>query len=332
MSQPAPSSTPASSTPGQGQSESISLQAWDPKTPYMAQIKAETNNPYKKYLQLREHYEASPSFYFDVSSLFETTLKNTELAVRILSNVLELNLENAQVLRTVGYKLMELGLIDGAAAVFEKVKRLCPEEPQSYRDLALALLNKNTKVYDAARALRLLDQAVTGSWDGRFSEVELTCLMELAHAVDMHGFDRSALHTKPGLKTPEHLLKKFDVDLRIVLGWDTDMTDVDLHVIEPTGEECMYSNRNTRIGGSLSRDFTRGFGPEEYILKKARPGNYVVKAKYFASHQQSLTGATTLLLAIFKHYGDKEKEERKFISLRLSANKEMFTVGDVTFS
>ena len=51
------------------------------------------------------------------------TLNNTELAVRILTNVLELNLDNAQVLRTVGYKLMELGMIDGAAGVFEKVKR-----------------------------------------------------------------------------------------------------------------------------------------------------------------------------------------------------------------
>ena len=38
----------------------------------MTLIKAESKHPYKKYLQLRVHYEKSPSFYFDVSSLFET--------------------------------------------------------------------------------------------------------------------------------------------------------------------------------------------------------------------------------------------------------------------
>ena len=31
------------------------------------------------------------------------------------------------------------------------------------------------------------------------------------------------------------------------------------------------------------------------------------RAKYYASHQQSLTGATTLLVTIFKNYGDPGK-------------------------
>lgn len=38
------------------------------------------------------------------------------------------------------------------------------------------------------------------------------------------------------------------------------MTDIDLHVIEPSKEECYYGNRLTQKGGSLSRDFTQGYG------------------------------------------------------------------------
>lgn len=62
--------------------------------------------------------------------------------------------------------------------------------------------------------------------------------------------------------------------------WDTDMTDIDLHVIEPSGEKAYYGNRRTEIGGQVSRDFTQGYGPEEYTLRAACTGNYKVSAKY----------------------------------------------------
>ena len=36
---------------------------------------------------------------------------------------------------------------------------------------------------------------------------------------------------------------------------DTDSTDMDLHVIEPNGEECSYSHKLTNQGGMISRFF-----------------------------------------------------------------------------
>ena len=58
-----------------------------------------------------------------------------------------------------------------------------------------------------------------------------------------------------------------DVDLRVVMGWDRDLTDVDLIIVEPSGEECYSYNNHTAIGGMLSRDFTHGYGPEEYLVR-----------------------------------------------------------------
>jgi uncharacterized protein YfaP (DUF2135 family) len=54
--------------------------------------------------------------------------------------------------------------------------------------------------------------------------------------------------------------------LLIWLAWDTDTTDVDLHVKEPSGKEVYCSNRQG-FGSLLRRDFTKGYGPEVYILK-----------------------------------------------------------------
>ena len=54
-----------------------------------------------------------------------------------------------------------------------------------------------------------------------------------------------------------------------MLTWDADQTDIDLWVTEPSGEKCFYGHNRTTIGGLLSRDFTDGYGPEEYCLRKS---------------------------------------------------------------
>ena len=110
---------------------------------------------------------------------------------------------------------------------------------------------------------------------------------------------------------------------------DTDNTDMDLHVIEPTGEEAYYANNLTRIGGIVSRDFTRGYGPEEYMLKKAMEGKYVIKSNYFSSSRASLTGPTTLLLSIFTNYGRPNQTLQKSL-IRLQEAKDNNVIGSIT--
>ena len=41
------------------------------------------------------------------------------------------------------------------------------------------------------------------------------------------------------------------IDLRVVLVWDTDMTDVELHVTEPNGEICNVFNNLTTNGSFI---------------------------------------------------------------------------------
>ena len=57
---------------------------------------------------------------------------------------------------------------------------------------------------------------------------------------------------------PKEFRQNLDTDLRIVMSWDADATDVDLHVVEPSGEECYYGHRNPLAGGWLSPDITDG--------------------------------------------------------------------------
>ncbi len=52
--------------------------------------------------------------------------------------------------------------------------------------------------------------------------------------------------------------------LRVVLSWDSDGTDLDLHVVSPDGVHVFYGNRVGANGGALDVDVTTGFGPEIY--------------------------------------------------------------------
>ncbi len=94
-------------------------------------------------------------------------------------------------------------------------------------------------------------------------------------------------------------------DVKVVMTWDTP-TDIDLHVIDPSGEETYYSQKESKIGGQLDRDDTDGFGPEVFTLSNAIEGQYIVKTKYYGGHSgQTLVKITVIL------FGGTAKESQQ---------------------
>ncbi|MEK7484346.1 MAG: DUF2135 domain-containing protein, partial [Planctomycetota bacterium] len=183
-------------------------------------------------------------------------------------------------------------------------------------------------VHDFEESMALLYQVVMGYWD-RFSEIETIALMELNRviAVTERLPQWKSLNIKyPALDT--RLRKLLEIDVRILLSWDADLTDVDLWVLEPSGEKAFYGYQRTFMGGLVSRDFTQGYGPEEYCLKKLVPGSYEIQANYYGSTQQSLVGAATVKATIFTNYG-RPDQQMKELTLRLGGVKEVVTIGKI---
>ena len=295
----------------------IKLKKWNPKTPYLAKFKkAREGEWYSVYLTERKENEGSSAFFLDVSDFF-LEKKQPALALRILSNVAEMELENPQLLRILGYRLMQVGRPKLAVAVFEEVLKMREEEPQSYRDLALALAAD--KQYQ--RAVDLLRQVVEGQWDNRFPDVELTALNEMNAIIATCGKELAAGNLD------KRLLKNLPVDVRVILTWDADNTDMDLWVTDPNGEKCFYSHRNTKIGGHMSPDYTGGYGPEEFLLKRAQPGKYLVHVNYYGNRQQIIAGATTVQLEMTTDFG-KPNSKTEAVTLRLQGSKEVIKVGE----
>lgn len=308
------------SMPDSDPAATITLKPWDPETPYLKDLKAAPKaERYGRYLALREAHGGTPGFYLDVSDFFRGK-GEAELALRILTNLAELKLEDAALLRVLGHRLRQLGHHRLAVQTFEEVLRLREEEPQSRRDLALACQAEG----QFQRALDLLWEVATTPWDSRFRDVNLIALGELNALLATAPQPLDAGRIDPRLRAD------LPVDIRVVLNWDTDNSDMDLHVIDPRGEPCFYGHNRTAIGGRISADVTGGYGPEEFLLKKALPGTYQVKAHFYGTGQQTAIGATTVVLELYLRYGTG-RMENKSITLRLEGQDRMVDVGAFTF-
>lgn len=300
----------------------MAIKAWDPDTPYLKELKQAAPADYLTvYLEQRRRFGESPAFFVDCADFFFQR-KEDKLGLRVLSNIAEMELENPALLRVLAHKLAQQNYLELSRGAFEEVLSLRPEEPQSYRDLALVL----DRLQQYQKAVELFNQVVMQDWD-RFPEIEVVALMELNRtiaAAKRAGVNTAAFPVDPRLE------KLLDLDLRIVLTWDADLTDMDLWVVEPSEEVANYTHHLTTIGGHVSRDVTDGYGPEEYVLKKAMKGRYQVKTKYYANRSPSLTGGVTLQVEVFTNYG-RANEKRRAITLRLQEARDFFVVGEVDF-
>jgi Ca-activated chloride channel family protein len=64
----------------------------------------------------------------------------------------------------------------------------------------------------------------------------------------------------------QRFLKRMQPNIRIILSWDLDMSDVELLVTEPRGERVSSFQNCSSIGGIMSKNFSGGYGPQEYLV------------------------------------------------------------------
>jgi hypothetical protein len=251
-------------------------------------------------------------------------------AVRVLSTVIEEHPGRSDALRLVGYRLLDMKRPGEAALLFRQVQRQRPFEPHSYRDLARSL-EEGEKYGLAAVNYEIV---LSGTWHSRFRDDLKTVVREEYAAMMQEALRTGKVKGKLADLFGERLEAMKDPspasDLRVSISWNTDSTDVDLWVIEPDGEKCMYNHNRTKNGGELSQDQTQGYGPERYRIGKAAPGEYAVVVDYFAANPNLLGGETHVQVVITRFAGTpRETTERKTVILKKA--KEQVEVCRVKF-
>jgi len=158
------------------------------------------------------------------------------------------------------------------------------------------------------RAIELLKTVIEREWDIRFNQIGLTAIMDMNRI-----FSLSEHNSVKKVRYPldSRFIMPFEVDIRVTLSWDLDNTDVDLYVEEPQtyGEICFSFNNRTKIGGLLTKDFTNGYGPEEYLLKKAPRGTFKVLAKLNTEQVKNCI----VCIRIYTNFGRPQLEKEKVV-------------------
>jgi hypothetical protein len=231
--------------------------------------------------------------------------------------------------RDVGMSAMSYGWSADAFHLFRRVANSRPFEPQTYRAMAQAL----TRLGQADLAIAYFEIALAGNWDGRFGDFRKIVAVEYFDLLQKiaTGKMKSAIGDFAKRRLPEvaRSVQIDTADMVVMITWNTDGTDVDLHVTEPGGEICFYGNRNTRMGGRLTQDVTQGYGPEMYVLKNAESGNYLVQAKYFASDRNRASTRTKVSVIVIEDYGTQAQRMSERV-VTLAYDKDMhdlFKIG-----
>lgn len=304
---------------GTAKTKAITLDDWKSDAAYIkAMENVKDDSLYAVYLRLRKDYLYVAPFYMDMGELFAKKGK-TELANLIFSNVVELGNQDFAMMRVLGNRMLQAGEVAASVKMFEQVLKLRPEEPQSYRDLGLALAR--SKNYQAA--IDTLYNVITGEWNNRFPEIESIVLTEINNIIATCGEPLSLA------KMDSRFVGNMSSAARVVVSWDTDNCDFDLWVTEPTGEKCFYSHALTQVGGRISRDFTQGYGPEEYMIHYPLDGDYKIELNYFGQRSTTILGPTTITVQIYTDYG-KPTQQLREITRRVSKEKEVIQIGNVT--
>ncbi|WP_375562698.1 VIT domain-containing protein [Bernardetia sp. OM2101] len=320
-----PDSTQKALQTQQKETTKLVVKEWSADEPYMDSIKNSTKeNRFETYLSLKENYSSTPSFFLSVGSYFIQN-EEEEVGLQILSNVVELELENYELLKMLGYKYSQLGQMETAIFLFEKVKELRPDEPHSYRDLALAHQKNGDyqKALDYFYEVLIMDfDKEDENWDtleDLFPLFKVIVFSEFSSLIELHKdkLDLSKINSRIAKELEEEqkkqLFKNMPVDVRVILDWNTLETDIDLWVVEPTGETCNYWNSRTQNGGFMIEDMTDGYGSEEYILKEAIKGEYILKVDFYDDRTQKIAGASTLKATIYFNYGSKNQTQKEIV-------------------
>jgi len=281
------------------------------------------DDSYKAYLECRKEFSASTKFYFDVAQFFADR-NQMQLALRILSNIAELDQENYELYKGLGYKLRAMGQHNAASYVFKKVLTWRPMEPQPYRDYGLSLVDEGK----LQEGLDVLTEGMTRKYPSNIPS--LFYGVQEIFFTDINGL----VAKNPKLKVAETIqpyIKPVDSDVRIILSWNLADSYIDLHITDPNNELCDYMHMNTSTGGQFSTDFGGGYGPREFIQHKAVKGTYRIQTNYYGDNIQKVAGPAMIMVEVYKNFGTS-KEKRTIVAVHPSVVQgNMFDVGELVW-
>lgn len=248
-------------------------------------------------------------------------------AARAYGSLVDLFPSRADLRRHAGQRLQGLGpaFAPLAADIYEKAVAQRPDHPSGHRLLAYARLQAG----DPAAAF---DAIVAGAArpfpSGRYKGVDRILREDVGLVAAAWIASDPALETAIRLRVAAAgATIPAEPSTRVVMSWETDVNDVDLHVYDGEGNHASYSQRALPTGGELYADVTTGYGPECFTIEGTpSAGPYRFEANYYARGPMGY-GMGTLQTLTHDGQGGLRFQDRPFLVMKDQATVDLGTFG-----
>ena len=239
----------------------------------------------------------------------------TVLAARAYGSLVDLYPNRAELLRAAGERLDRVsGARTLAIDAYRRALRERPDHASGYRLLAYSLVRDG-------RGDEALELLIEGQRHASWAVAQV-----LAHDARIIGAHLVA--RDPGRQASIRA-KVGDLPTRpsmhVVLTWETDANDVDLHVRDRNDGHAFHGGRQLGSGGQLIADLTDGYGPEMFVVEDPKAFPYQISAHYFSRGPMGI-GLGTVQVIRHDGAGNITVEDRPFLIQKDDATFELGSI------
>jgi tetratricopeptide (TPR) repeat protein len=249
-------------------------------------------------------------------------------AIRAFASIAEIAPSRPELLQRAGLLLMKAGGGAIAEAPLRRALELRPDRVNAYRHLAIFLWKE--KRFEEAAAV--LEQARLREFPDWYGGVQQVIAEELGYVYRAWAAAEPKREAKIRERAREY---SADMDrrdaLRITLAWETDASDVDLHVVDPRGDECFYSTPKTGSGLQLYGDITQGLGPEVVRTGSTLKGVYSIGVNYFDPGPMGVSRGIVTVIRTDRSRSDPDVEVLPFRLVEATHGSEVRLLAKVKF-
>jgi hypothetical protein len=220
------------------------------------------------------------------------------LAQRVIGSLLDLYPGRAELHRLAAGRLDALGATTLALDAYRKALADRPDHISGYRQLAVALL----KTGALEESFEVLERGLSHRYpDGRFLGGIEVLRGDLGVVGAVISSRKPARRKEISTRlAAQGVRPATQPTLRVILTWETDANDVDLHIVDGEGGHAYYETPMLSTGGKLLADVTTGFGPELFLVERPAAYPYRLGVNYYS---QGSMGAGGGKITVLEHDG-----------------------------
>jgi tetratricopeptide (TPR) repeat protein len=301
------------------QEETITASAAENEAEYITRLREipSASDQFVAYQQMARTQELSLEFYSDVVRYFQNT--NIENADKVRSDLAYIARNNTKALRTLAYLYEEAEDYKKMLQTYERVLTIAPQESQSYRDVANALVVN--KQYNKALEMyrNMLGERVKGV---NFSGIEPVLKTELSRLVQLHK-DKIEFDRLPN----EWLRADFKQDVRMVIEWTDASVPFEFQFVNPDKKFFKWMHTLEDNRERLNQEQKEGFQMEEFVIDDAPQGEWIINVQYLGEDSDYVL-PPFLKYTIYRNYGTARETKQTRI-LKIFKQSQKVTLGKI---